>query len=315
MLEAVVASTPDDARAWHLLGTARYVTGRLGPAVDAYRRRLALAPNDPDTHYALAIALRDEARQHLRQAVQLRPGFQQARQRLLELERPSSPDRTLPGLSPSSPPPPRSPPPGPSPASPPPDAAVSAGGIVGRARAIQLRSQQDLWLGRGVLERLTFRVERTDEAGNLLPPIPVEIRGARISGTISEGDWVEVRGRRRRDGTVRATRIQNLTTSETIRARNVLRWVALALVGLFVIAFLLFAAWVGSNLFAARSTINGPSPVPVTSDTKPTPTTHSTTTRQPTTTRHQTTTTQATTTTQPTTTTTRPTTTTPPPGS
>jgi hypothetical protein len=256
ILHTVVDSTPEDTRAWQLLGTARYRNGQLVPAVDAYRRLLRLAPDDSVAHYSLAIALRDlgqvdEARQHLRRALQLRPDFVDARQRLNELEQPTAAKARSPDLaSPSRPPRP----------------ATERGGfgraaqIVGRARQIQRSTDNDPWLGRGTIHQLSFRVERADEAGNPLPPVPVEIRGARIAGTISEGDWVEAPGRWRSGGRVRATTIRNLTTNETIRVRNLRRLVMLGLVALFVVAFIFFALW-GVNRIRSNDSDPGPPPV------------------------------------------------------
>ena len=59
LLQAVVESRPDDPRAWHLLGTARYRNGRVSEGAEAFRRRLQLVPDDAVAHYSLAIALRD----------------------------------------------------------------------------------------------------------------------------------------------------------------------------------------------------------------------------------------------------------------
>ena len=73
------------------------------------------------------------------------------------------------------------------------------------------------------------------------------MRGLRIDGALAEGDWVEIPGRWKQGSTLRATKIRNLTTYETIRVRRGHRWVQRALILLFVVAFLAFAGWVISS--------------------------------------------------------------------
>ena len=46
-LEACLTASPDDLNGWLMLGRSRAVFGNLAGAADAYRRALALAPNDP----------------------------------------------------------------------------------------------------------------------------------------------------------------------------------------------------------------------------------------------------------------------------
>src|SRR5262245_52975001 len=55
MLVRLTTACPAEAHAWHLLGTARYRQGSYAEAADAFRRRLALAPNDPVAAYSLGI--------------------------------------------------------------------------------------------------------------------------------------------------------------------------------------------------------------------------------------------------------------------
>lgn len=89
--------------------------------------------------------------------------------------------------------------------------------LVGQVRAFQSRtepygesSQRTIW---------SFRVERFDDDGNLVLRVPVEMRGITFRGSIAEGDSVRVTGRHRH-GTVRARRVENLTTGATIEARD-----------------------------------------------------------------------------------------------
>ncbi|TDZ43598.1 hypothetical protein [Mycobacteroides franklinii] len=74
------------------------------------------------------------------------------------------------------------------------------------------------------MEILTFRVERYDPAGNRLAPVPVELggmqwSGSRISGQISDGDEVEVRGQWR-GGNLRADTVINLSTGAHVQGRS-----------------------------------------------------------------------------------------------
>ncbi len=96
--------------------------------------------------------------------------------------------------------------------------------VRGIARGVDLRtdlSQQQ--------EKLIFRVDRYDVAGNRLTPVPVEMRRYR-GGLVTDGDEVEVVGRWSR-GTLRASRITNLTTDSEVRSwfAGAGKWVALAL--------------------------------------------------------------------------------------
>ncbi|OPG05041.1 hypothetical protein B1L11_36315 [Microbispora sp. GKU 823] len=61
--------------------------------------------------------------------------------------------------------------------------------IEGMARGVQTRTEQ-----RGESDYATvwtFRVERYDQAGNRAMLIPVEMRGRRFEGALSEGDWIQ----------------------------------------------------------------------------------------------------------------------------
>jgi len=231
LLEPILAADPNDANAWHLYGTATYRAGDLDGAERAFRRRLAVVPDDPVAHYSLAVALRDrgstdDAIKHLYQALALRPDFAPARERLAELEKP-----------------PAQPPPAPKEKKPPASdapAASSASEIVGVATAVRSRVAPDPWLGRGQITVLTFRVSRHDASGNPLPPVPVELRGAEIDGDILEGDPVRVPGAWRPGRRVRPHTVTNLRTLQEIRGRQGVRGIQLLILALFLIAFATF---------------------------------------------------------------------------
>ena len=96
----------------------------------------------------------------------------------------------------------------------------------GFARSVQLRydtgASEDI---------LSFRLDSYDESGNRLPPVPVELRGMRLRGQITEGEEVEAVGEWR-GGTIVADRVTNLTTSADVSvwSMRVPAWVKIALV-------------------------------------------------------------------------------------
>jgi cytochrome c-type biogenesis protein CcmH len=86
-LRARLAEDPDDLEGWVMLGRSSLVLGRMGEAVEAYRRALALAPEDPDLRSALGEArvmaanglVGPEARRNFEDALALNAGDVRAR--------------------------------------------------------------------------------------------------------------------------------------------------------------------------------------------------------------------------------------------
>ena len=81
--EALLLRDPRNAAAWHLLGFTRQGTGRPTDAVDAFARAVALKPDQPEYHFALANSQRvagrlDDAIESYRRALKLRPDFADA---------------------------------------------------------------------------------------------------------------------------------------------------------------------------------------------------------------------------------------------
>jgi hypothetical protein len=72
------------------------------------------------------------------------------------------------------------------------------------------------------LQIWTFRVETYDEQGNVGELMGVEMRGHEITGTLDNGDWVEIKERPKRGGGCRPKKVRNLTTNDLIEARY--RW-------------------------------------------------------------------------------------------
>ena len=103
-LADAVAQDAEDLGAWRLLGGALAALEDTQGAVAAFQRTIELAPSQPKNHYNLGLALqaagdRVGARKHLSHALTLDPTYEQAAQRLKELDQ-------LPAASTAKPPPP-----------------------------------------------------------------------------------------------------------------------------------------------------------------------------------------------------------------
>jgi tetratricopeptide (TPR) repeat protein len=95
-LETAVRLDPRHARAWFNLGLARNALGQTDAALEALLRAETLAPDDPQIPYARATVLarldqKPQARVAAERALQLNPGYAEARQLLEELSRTASP--------------------------------------------------------------------------------------------------------------------------------------------------------------------------------------------------------------------------------
>lgn len=65
----------------------------------------------------------------------------------------------------------------------------------------------------------TFRLERYD-AGERLPPIPLEMRGKSFSGFINEGDTVEIKGKWRPGTVFKTKRVYNVTSDSAVKVKK-----------------------------------------------------------------------------------------------
>lgn len=111
--------------------------------------------------------------------------------------------------------------------------------LVGECRGV---TQQMEGGGNQNIQVLSFRVERYDGDGNRLPPVPVEMRGGRVTGSVREGDHVEIRARLRGDGVMRPRALRNLTTRSKVRTRKRKFWADVVyLIFLFSFLFALVA--------------------------------------------------------------------------
>lgn len=112
------------------------------------------------------------------------------------------------------------------------------GTVVGEARFVQQRTEH---MGEDASRTIwSFRLQQYDSAGNALRPVPVEMRGIAFEGSLAEGDQVRVSGRWR-GGTLRADRLENLTTGALVRAKSYKGLMVVALVVFLIFAGLL--AW------------------------------------------------------------------------
>jgi hypothetical protein len=108
--------------------------------------------------------------------------------------------------------------------------------VVGQVRGLQSRSEY--YGEHSGANLLVFRIERYDEAGNRLRPVPVQLRAIGFDGALGEGDEVEVTGRWK-DGTLHTDRVHNLTTGASVSGKPVKKalLVFLALVAALVVVF------------------------------------------------------------------------------
>jgi hypothetical protein len=92
--------------------------------------------------------------------------------------------------------------------------AATGNRIIGEVREFRPRNQRE---GQLSMEIWSFRVERYDASGNRLQPVPVEMKGERFDGSISEGDWVELPGHWKPGEVAHPDQVNNLTTGATVR--------------------------------------------------------------------------------------------------
>jgi hypothetical protein len=125
--------------------------------------------------------------------------------------------------------------------------------VVGVVRGLQSRSEPTPWIQFLYVTVWTFSVERTDEAGNPLPPITVQMKGHQFDGVIHDGDEVEVvTGRGHTGELVNAKEVYNRTKNATVRVRE-LPGVRVARIGAVFVALFILGVffWIISSAFAS----------------------------------------------------------------
>jgi hypothetical protein len=110
---------------------------------------------------------------------------------------------------------------------------ATPGHRIGRAQGVQTRVEGH---GRdaGSETVLTFRLLDADGGR----PADVELRSRSLSGTVQEGDWVEVVDRKAPSGRYQVAQLSNLTTGAVVEtARGVAKGVRVLLAVVFVLIF------------------------------------------------------------------------------
>jgi hypothetical protein len=85
---------------------------------------------------------------------------------------------------------------------------------LGRANGVELR-QETQYTGNNATYGMTVLAFRLVEPGSP-QPLDVQLRGRTLSGTVREGDWVEVAGPPDATGRWDLTKVANLTTGATV---------------------------------------------------------------------------------------------------
>ncbi|MDQ3935520.1 MAG: FHA domain-containing protein [Actinomycetota bacterium] len=241
---ADAGASPDDEYA---LGYQALEAGEDAAAAAAFERALQADPGHANSMYQLGVVAQrrgdlEAAATLYHRAIEANPRHVSAHARLQELERLAAapPPQVLAAAPPAE---------QPRPAGPPLALDPSGRGVWGRAFAVQQRYEQDQ-MRRPVMV-VTFRLQRGD-VDEPQPPVPVELRGPRLKGSLNEGDVVEM-PRVWRVGR-RAGSVLNLTTGERVRlgggmagGLRTLQVVVVCLLAIFVIA--MFVA-VGSAILA-----------------------------------------------------------------
>ena len=95
------------------------------------------------------------------------------------------------------------------------------GALQGVARDVQLRTEQYQSAQSQETEQvLTFHIDRVDDAGGTLPPIPVEMRGRHLRGSVNDGDWIDVGDNWHEGDLLQPRAVLNLSTGVRVRARG-----------------------------------------------------------------------------------------------
>ena len=93
-------------------------------------------------------------------------------------------------------------------------------------------------------QTLTFRVVRFDSKGDSLRPVPVEMTGRSIRGTLAEGDHVLIKKRWRPGRTLHPRRVRNLSTGGVVSIRSLgsllYKLFLLAILGAAIVAAIVF---------------------------------------------------------------------------
>ncbi|MGD1994178.1 MAG: hypothetical protein PVI59_13375 [Anaerolineae bacterium] len=90
----------------------------------------------------------------------------------------------------------------------------------------------------------SFRVEAFDAQGNRLPPITIQMKGIGFSGSLNEGDQVEVNKKPRPGKVIKVARLRNLTAGSTFKVRRHPLYIRVLAVPLTLIGLIITVAFV-----------------------------------------------------------------------
>ena len=126
----------------------------------------------------------------------------------------------------------------------------SPGGRVGRAYGVTVRQESQHGSNSANLA-LTVLELRLAEPGNP-QPLDVLMRGRSLSGTVRDGDWIELAGPPDATNRWNVAEVQNLTTGSTVvvlggRPNTVVTVVALCLMAVMILVFVLVVVGVLAN--------------------------------------------------------------------
>jgi hypothetical protein len=94
-----------------------------------------------------------------------------------------------------------------------------------------------------------FRLERTDERGQPLPRLSVEMRGSSFRGSIANGDVIEVDAPASPGQLIQPSKVRNVTAGTVVTATGAgflraSKWIGLVLLLVFAAVFIFVASTV-----------------------------------------------------------------------
>jgi membrane-associated protease RseP (regulator of RpoE activity) len=87
------------------------------------------------------------------------------------------------------------------------------GHLIGVAEATTLRAESDPYVENRLITVLSFRLQVPGQP----QPVEVDMRGISLTGTVRDGDWIEVPSQRDKAGVLAVSSANNLTTGLAVR--------------------------------------------------------------------------------------------------
>jgi hypothetical protein len=120
--------------------------------------------------------------------------------------------------------------------------ALAASTLQGIVRHFQQRTETTI--RRRQLTIWTFRLERYDQRGNPLPPIPVQMRARRFEGSVNDGDKVTLKGSWSVGQTIDTKRVYNVSIDSAVTAHMTDKIHPIVLGGLVTFAAILIVLFI-----------------------------------------------------------------------